>query len=132
MADIVAVDFENGAHMVLSKLVDGSAVKRVQVGDEVFVRELGTDVKHAYDRGWIAGWNAQHGDPNAARRVSTAVVIGPPGTDPGGVPKARVRELLSRAYRAGIQAGVTQRGDPRGESDAEVTYEAILAEVSRG
>lgn len=127
MADVVAVDFENGAHMVLSKLVDGSAVKRVQVGDEVFVRELGTDVKHAYDRGWIAGWNAQHGDPNAARRVSTAVVIGPPGTDPG---EATISPSGNPPTVADLERALA--GNYRVTFNPDGSLHAVPLEVTRG
>lgn len=128
----VTVDFENGAHMVvLAKLADGSAVKRVQVEGEVFVREAGGDVKHAYDRGWIAGWNAHGGG-----RVPGPIVIGPPGTDPGDEVeqlRARTIQLWDRLSGAGLLTGGLS-GIPLDDlpADAAALFIAAVQEVTRG
>lgn len=70
----------------LLRLPEGATVKRVLIDGQ----EMPTDLKNAYDRGWIAGWQAHSGG-----RVPGAVVIGPPGTAPGEANRTALAERLT-------------------------------------
>lgn len=79
----------------LLRLPEGATVQRVLVDGREW---MPTDLKNAYDRGWIAGWRAHAGDAGGP----VPVVVGPPGTDPG---EASSLEWAARVYNSLAKEG---------------------------